>query len=222
MDPLDLAALPETLPVLPLRNAVIFPAGVLPVAIGRPKTVAVARAGSETALMVIAQRQLETEDPAPNDLYGIGVICRIADAVWRSDGAQFNLIGICRAAVKEWTATEPFLRASFTLHEDTVAGEREWLAALRKAAHALLDAHPRLPRHVRSLVEQIDNPLHLADLLAANALESIDDKQVILEAAPAVRVERVLRHVARLTEVARTRPLTAHDRWLKLRRWLRL
>lgn len=213
---------PEELPVLALRNAVLFPGGSLPVAIGGPKSMQAARAAVEGGLFVVAYRSLDVVDPKPRDLFATGTVAKIHDADWSEDSARLVLHGVRRASVTDWCATEPFLRAWVTTQQEQVSDltlHEEWLSALRTATRQLVAVDWRIPAQAVALLEQCAHPIHLADMLAANVLGSVAERQIILESEPKARVERLLRHLSRLKAEAEARPRTVSDWLARVQRW---
>lgn len=184
------------------------------------------RAAVEGRLFVVAQRALDEHlDPGPRDLFAVGTVARIHDAHLSEGSARLVLHGVRRASVTHWCAPEPFLRAWVTTEQEQVSDltlHEEWLSALRSATRQLVAVDWRIPARAVALLDQVPHPIHLTDLLAANLLGTIAERQIILESEPQARVERLLRHLARLKLEAEVRPRTLGDWLARFQRWLAL
>src|SRR4029450_12481742 len=104
-------AVPEVLPLLPVRDAVVFPGVTRPLAIGRPKSLAaLARAGQGGFLVIASQREAETEDPGIAALSPVACIVRVARVIdARGDGKQAIVVGVARTGLAEAVETDPCL-----------------------------------------------------------------------------------------------------------------
>ena len=200
--------LPGELPILPLRNSVFFPGAVMPLTIGRAKTIRlIEEATRENSLLgIITQRAPEIDDPAPDDMYDIGTAARIIKLA-RTGKDGFNIVveGISRFRLDEVTQEEPFFTAKITplLDEGTGDVEVEALAVnLKNTAREVIDMLPEIPVMAKQLLESIQAPGHLADLITANIDATIEEKQEVLEAVHLkLRLKRVLELLSRQFEV---------------------
>jgi ATP-dependent Lon protease len=200
--------LPGELPILPLRNSVFFPGAVMPLTIGRAKTIRlIEEATREDSLLgIITQKAPEIDDPAHEDLYEIGTAARIIKMA-RTGKDGFNIVveGIARFRLDTITQEEPFFTAKVTalLDEGTGDVEVEALAHnLKTTAREVIDMLPEIPVMAKQLLESINAPGHLADLITANIDATIEEKQEILEAVHLkVRLKRVLELLSRQFEV---------------------
>ncbi|MDF1562636.1 MAG: endopeptidase La [Deltaproteobacteria bacterium] len=183
------ADVPEELPILPLRNSVFFPGGVLPLAVGRKKTIALIKEAvrDDSLIGVVSQRRAEDEDPSETDLYTVGTVARIVKLLKMGDD-NYSLVvqGLARFRVKSLAQTEPFLKAKIdpvSVDEGAESDvEVQALAInLKKLASEVIDLMPDLPAAATELIESITEPGHLADLIAANIDVPIDEKQTVLE-----------------------------------------
>jgi len=183
------ANLPSNLeiPVLAIRNTVIFPVLAFPINVGRPKSVKAveeALATEEKFLGIFAQRDPKTEHPDPSDLYQVGTVVKILKMV-KVPGNKLNVIiqGLARARVKDWTETETYLRADIeSFKPDAPTREAENLmSTLRELAQKIIDLSPQIPAEASFLVRSIDEPGVLADIVASNLNIPPDEKQELLE-----------------------------------------
>ena len=181
--------LPDTLevPILAIRNTVIFPVLAFPINVGRKKSVkSVEEAlGTEEKLLgIFSQIDPKTENPEPEELHAVGTIVKILKMV-KVPGNKLNVIiqGLARAKVKRWTQTGAFLRAELEVVRPEAAGpEAEALmGSLRELAQKIIDLSPQIPSEANFLVRSIDEPGVLADIVASNLNIQAEDKQELLE-----------------------------------------
>ncbi|MGB5702058.1 MAG: endopeptidase La [Polyangiales bacterium] len=201
------------LPVLPIRNAVLFPAAVAPFDVGREKSVALVEDIEnldQPIIAIIAQRDPSTDDPSQNDLYPVGVAARVLKALKHSSG-NYSLIlqGLVRIRLEEVVTSEPYLRARVSRLDEpaTEDVESEALAmSLRDIAKQVIQLMPELPREAGSLIDSIQEHGQLADLVAANLDAPVDEKAQLLETLDAKeRIRKVLRLLTRQLEILKMR-----------------
>lgn len=202
------SSLPSELPILPLRNSVFFPGAVMPLTIGRSKTIRlIEEATKEKSLLgIITQKSPEIDDPNLEDLYQIGTAARIIKMA-RAGKDGFNIVveGICRFKVDEFTQKEPFFIAKISplVDEGTSDVEVEALSInLRNTAREVIDLLPEIPVMAKQLLDSISAPGHLADLITANIDATIEEKQEVLESIRLKkRLVKVLELINRQFEV---------------------
>jgi ATP-dependent Lon protease len=181
-----------SLPILPLRNSVLFPTSVVPINVGRPRSVRLVQdlLGKDRALVgVVSQHRVETSEPSFDDVYRVGTVARVVKVI-RLGSANYSVVlnGIARVRVVEGQTLEPYMRAKVERVDDL--GERDeeldaWLATLREATREVLSLMPNLPRETAGILDHVREPGALADLIAANfppSEASVADKQKVLEA----------------------------------------
>jgi ATP-dependent Lon protease len=173
--------------VLPLRNSVLFPHAVMPISVGRRKTLALVENALEHDLpiVVVSQREASVDEPAPpEDLYEEGTVARILKAI-RVGGGNINLIiqGIERSRVVRFTETDPFLSAEIEAL-DTVDEESLEIEALARNLtlqfRKLVEVHPNLSGDISELSLPEDDPDRLADLVASVLPIPVADKMELL------------------------------------------
>jgi ATP-dependent Lon protease len=203
----------DELPVLPIRNAVLFPAAVAPFDVGREKSVALVEDIEnldQPIIAIVAQRDPSTDDPDQNDLYPVGVAARVLKALKHSSG-NYSLIlqGLVRIRLKQVVTTEPYIRARVARLDEPKAEdvESEALAmSLRDVAKQVIHLMPELPREAGSLIDSIQEHGQLADLVAANLDAPVDEKSELLETLdPKERIRKVLRLLTRQLEILKMR-----------------
>ncbi len=177
------------LPILPLRNSVMFPASVVPINVGRAKSVQVIEniaSADDQIIGVLSQKKADTEDPGWSDLYAMGTSARILKMVKLGDGNYSVVLqGVDRIRLIRPTAIEPYLSAKVECIPSTLAGdvEIEALATnLKETARQLIALLPNLPREASGVLDHVTDPGTLADLVASNLTVSVDEKQKVIEA----------------------------------------
>jgi ATP-dependent Lon protease len=178
---------PNTIPVLPIRNLVVFPGTVMPLNIGRPKSKAVLDdvMPGDKLIAVLTQKTPDVEDPTENDVYAVGVVCTILKLLKLNDGNQSIIVhGLARFRVKKFNPEGSFLTADIEILDD-VAGtgnESEALVqSVKQQAARVVELSPNTPDEVQQVISSITNPSALADFLAANLNADVADKQKLLE-----------------------------------------
>jgi ATP-dependent Lon protease len=189
-------------PILPLRNSVVFPASVVPINVGRPRSVRLVDdiVGEEKAVLgIVTQKRPDIDDPRFDELNTIGTLARVVRVIrLGSDNYSVVVHGIGRMRLVEPISLEPYARARYeripddlerTPELDTKAND------LRTLVRKLLPLVPNLPKELAQVVDNVREPGTLADLITANlAIDqlTLDEKQAILETLdPLKRIERV-------------------------------
>ncbi len=201
--------IPQVLPILPLRNSVFFPGGVLPLAVGRQKTIALIKDAvrDDQVIGVVTQRKAEEEDPGAADLYAMGTVARIVKLLkMGEDNYSLVVQGLARFRVLDLVQESPYLKARVEAVEDRTAAENVEVEALginlKKLAREVIELMPELPAAATELVESITHPGHLADLIAANVDVPIEEKQAVLETVDLkARMKLVLELLNRKREI---------------------
>ncbi|MFL5352952.1 LON peptidase substrate-binding domain-containing protein [Archangium sp.] len=179
-------AIPPTLPVLPLRNSVMFPGAVVPLSVKRPSSLTLVQDAvrADGLFVLAAQKDMGDEDPKPIGLYPVATVARITQVKKAEDGAlNLQVQGLARCRLTWFVQQTPYLTAQLELLPE-VPGPFENLAAAAEELRGLarqLAQRPGVPPEADTLVTRIPNPGHLADLLAANLPLRVQDKQQALE-----------------------------------------
>src|SRR3954447_18436017 len=203
----------DELPVLPIRNAVLFPGAVAPFDVGREKSVALVEDVhnlSTPVIAIFAQRDPSTDDPSAEDLYPVGCAARVLNALKHSSG-NYSLIlqGLTRIRMDHVLTHSPYLKAKIKrLDEPQVEDvEAEALAmSLRDIAKQVIQLMPELPREAASLIDSIQAPGALADLVAANLDAPVEEKAQLIETIEVKdRIRKVLRLLTRQLEILKMR-----------------
>ncbi|MBK9557806.1 MAG: endopeptidase La [Bacteroidetes bacterium] len=179
---------PETIAVMPLRNTVLFPGVVLPITVGREKSIKaiqVAFKGNKL-IGVVAQRDGNIEDPDTSQLYTTGVIAKVIKQIKMPDGSTTVIIqGKKRFAVNKFTAQDPFLQASITLLEDNTKGDKKEfnaiVSAIKDLASSIVKISPNIPQEANVVLKNINSPVFLMHFVSSNLQIDVADKQKLLE-----------------------------------------
>jgi len=183
----DKVIIPGEIPILPLRGTVLFPDLILPIMVGRKKSVKLIddAMDSNRIIGVITQKRSETEDPKETDLYSVGVAALILRMIRELDGSQRVIVqGVSRIKVKECIQREPYFKVrSETIDEGLAQGvEIEALIMnLKNLFQRAVELAPYLTSELGTMVSNIKSPSILADLIASNLNISTTEKQGILE-----------------------------------------
>jgi ATP-dependent Lon protease len=190
---------PNLLPILPIRNIVVFPGTVMPLNVGRAKSKNLLDEvmPSEKVIGVVAQRNPEVEDPRGEDLHTVGVACMILKLFKLPDGNQSIIVhGLARFRLISVEQTDPFPIARIDILEDIVTPSPQLDAlvnSVRQQANRLIELSPNTPDEAAQVLNSITSPSALADFLAANIQADVNEKQSILAE---LDVEKRLRLIA--------------------------
>lgn len=180
--------IPDTLPVLPLRNTVLFPGVVLPITVGRDKSIkAVNEAYKQDKLVgVVAQRDVNIEDPEPKDLCAIGTIAKIVKLIKMPDGGTTIIIqGKKRFELLNMVSEDPYFRASIRmLADDEVPKQEDFnaiVSSIKDLATQIIQLSPNLPTEASIILKNIENPSFLINFVSSNLNSDLSEKQGLLE-----------------------------------------
>lgn len=207
----DAAEVPEALPILPVRDAVIFPYMTIPLQIGREVSIrALERALKDRRmLLLVAQKDVRLEAPGPEDLYTVGTVSIIVRMLKEEDGKVKVLVqGLTKARVREIVCQDPYLFAKIDPIQEPMLGviPIEVEALMRSVRDMLEDflGIKNLPNEILTLTENIRDPGVLADLIAANLNLKVSEAQRLLECSdPVQRLEKVGEELHREIELSR-------------------
>ena len=181
------AALPLQMPLLPLRDVVVFPHMVIPLFVGRPKSIKALEAAMESgkSIMLVAQRSAAKDEPGPEDLYAIGAIATILQMLKLPDGTVKVLVeGGQRARIVEVSDVTTHFMASVTPITIAVEPDRE-IEAMRRTMVQQFDQYVKLnkkiPPEILTSIAGIDDASRLADQIAAHLPLKLEQKQEVLE-----------------------------------------
>ena len=202
--------IPVVLPVLPVRDVVVFPGVTVPLAVGREKSLAALEEATESDFLIVAsQRDPSTEDPGFHDLYPVGCVVRVVRIIdARSHGKQAVVVGVIRTRLSEPIADSPALRMPLDVLEDidpdSSLTDAVWKRVV-ELAHRVIDMHDDYPEEWKNFVSGIPEAGLLADVVASTLPLPPEEKALLLaEANPTQRLERVATHLEREVTIAET------------------
>ncbi|MGE0546392.1 MAG: endopeptidase La [Kofleriaceae bacterium] len=205
--------IPDTLPILPLRNSVLFPGAIIPIDVGRRKSVRLvedAIAKERPVIGILTQKDARTEDPGAGDLYMVGCAARILKVIkLAKDNFSVILQGVSRFEVSTFDGAEPFLAAKVRSVPDPTASDVELDALvmnLKDIAKRVVKLMPELPKEAGALVDSVTEAGHLADLITSHLELEVGEKQDVLETFDLkTRTRKVLQFLSRQLEVLKVR-----------------
>jgi ATP-dependent Lon protease len=200
---------PRTLPVLPVRDTVLFPHAVLPLTVGRESSVQLINSlGEDKTIVVVAQREARVDTPQPTDLYAIGTLATVHKVVRMPNQSLFVFAeGLERVRVVEYTQITPFLRGTVQTIDEIVPEKSAEEEALQRNVTTLFQqivaGSPTLSDELATVAMNIEEPGRLVDFIASSLPSlSTRDKQEVLETADVrVRLEKINQHLAKELEV---------------------
>lgn len=184
----DEQAVPAEIPILALRNTVLFPGVVLPITVGRDKSIkAVTDAYKADKLIgVVAQKDSNVEEPAVSDLEDIGTVAKIAKLIKMPDGGTTIIIqGRKRCKIQEITSDDPYFKAKIeVLTEVSLKDDPDFdamIGSIKDLAGQIISLSPGLPSEAAIILKNIENPSFLIHFVSSNLNSDIKDKQRLLE-----------------------------------------
>ena len=183
----DTQVIPAEMPLLPLRNTVLFPGVVIPITVGRDKSIkAVSDAYKADKLIgVIAQKDSTIEEPTVSDLEEIGTVAKIAKMIKMPDGGTTIIIqGKKRFKVEEITAEDPYFKARIkVLQDEVLKNDTDFdamVGSIKDLAAQIISISPNLPSEATIILKNIENPAFLIHFVSSNLNSDIKQKQQLL------------------------------------------
>ena len=202
--------LPEKLPVLPLRNTTLFPVLITPMLATtvRARQLVEEAMLADRLLVTVSARDEQVEQPEQQDLYEVGTAVRILRmAKGRNDSLRLWVQGLRRVRILAFTQSDPYLRASIRVLDETIERGLEMEALQRNVTQQfseVTEGSSTVPEPIRAIVAGMTDPSALADIVAAHLGLSVPERQKLLESLDVrERLERLSVHLAREREVGR-------------------
>ena len=177
-----------TLPMLPLRETVVYPAQFVPLFVGRPKSLRAIEEAMQTdrEILVVAQKAASVEDPATSDLFQAGTVCQIMQVLKLPDGIIKILVeGLYRGVIRRYVEQDEY----FSVEVEEVADKddkADKVRSLRQSVLALFEQYLKLnkkiPMEIFNVASKVDHPGRMADIIATHLPLKLDVKQSVLEA----------------------------------------
>ncbi|MEI7960289.1 MAG: endopeptidase La [Chitinophagaceae bacterium] len=179
----------DIIPILPLRNTVLFPGVVIPITVGRDKSIQAVKAAyaKDKLIGVVSQKDGNIEDPQPIDLCKVGTIAKIIKMIKMQDGGTTIIIqGKKRFELLEMKEEDPFFKASVAvLSEEKVDGEdknfQAYLSNIRDLATQIIQLSPNFPSEASMILKNIESPIFLINFVSSNLNADLSAKQELLE-----------------------------------------
>ncbi|MEQ9308828.1 MAG: endopeptidase La [Balneolaceae bacterium] len=182
------ALVPDSLPILPLKNTVLFPGVVVPITVGRDRSLALVKeayAGDKT-IGVVTQKDMDVEEPEFGDLHKIGTVAQILKLIKMPDGSRSIVIqGKSVFEIDEFTQDQPYFKAKVKSFPKQMDIEGLELSAsvrnVKETAVDIINKSPNIPSEAAVAVNNINSPTFLLNFIASNLNVDIDEKQDLLE-----------------------------------------
>ncbi|HUY80820.1 MAG TPA: endopeptidase La [Acidobacteriaceae bacterium] len=203
----------RALPVLPVRDTVLFPHAVLPLTVGRESSIQLIQSlGDEKRIVVVAQRDAKMDSPQPSDLYAYGTLATIHKVVKMPNQSLFVFTeGTERVKLGRFLQVEPFMTADIETIPEVLAATGSELEAIQRnvltAFQQIVAASPTLSDELQTIAMNIEEPGRLVDFIASSLpFLAASDKQELLETPDVMaRLDRVNKHLAKELEVQQLR-----------------
>ena len=210
---------PDELPILPLKNTVLFPGVVVPITVGRDRSLKLVKEAyeSDKTIGVVSQKDEEDEDPDSEDLYEVGTVAKILKLIKMPDGSKSIVIqGQTTFKVEEYLQKDPYFKASVDPYRQEMDIEGVELDAsirsVKETASKIVNLSPNIPSEASVAINNISSPNFLLNFISSNLNVSTNDKQEVLEIRQfSERLERVMEflnkelQVLNLSEEIRTK-----------------
>ncbi|HLU92807.1 MAG TPA: endopeptidase La [Membranihabitans sp.] len=191
----------DQLPIVALRNTVLFPGVVIPITVGRDKSMRAVKAAHDQSnlLGIVSQKRAETEDPLPDELYHIGTVARIVKLIHTNDGSLTAILqGRFRFELESITSDHPFLYGKVRPLPNVSGDVNEvevqaLLSSINDTARKIIELSPQIPSEAMMMLKNIDSPVFLLDFISSNLNVNVLAKQDILEESNLkLKAEKVL------------------------------
>tara|TARA_R100001143_G_C3361331_1_gene136744 strand:- start:38720 stop:41260 length:2541 start_codon:yes stop_codon:yes gene_type:complete len=200
---------PDNLPILPLKNTVLFPGVVVPITVGRDRSLALVKEAYENdkTIGVVAQKDESVEEPDSDDLYRKGTVAQILKLIKMPDGSKSIVIqGKSIFEIDEFTQEKPYFRAKVNpiRHEMDLQGVEldASIRSVKETATKIVNLSPNIPSEASIAINNISSPTFLLNFISSNLQVSLADKQKLLEVDTfSKRLEKVMEHLNKELQV---------------------
>ncbi len=200
---------PDNLPILPLKNTVLFPGVVVPITVGRDRSLALVKEAYENdkTIGVVAQKDESVEEPDSDDLFRKGTVAQILKLIKMPDGSKSIVIqGKSIFEIDEFTQEKPYFRAKVTpiRHEMDLQGVEldASIRSVKETATKIVNLSPNIPSEASIAINNISSPTFLLNFISSNLQVTLADKQNLLEVDTfSKRLEKVMEHLNKELQV---------------------
>lgn len=178
----------DVLPVMPLKNTVLFPGVIIPITVGREKSMRAVSAShdADKYILVLTQVNSQTEEPGSIDLYQTGTVAKVVKLLKMPDGSQTVILqGRKRCLVTEWVSDEPFLKARISKREHIPSTNKieyeAMIQSVMEKSKRIVELMPQIPNEAQVLLKNINDDRFLLHFISSNLNLPIQKKQELLE-----------------------------------------
>lgn len=201
--------IPDQLPILPLKNTVLYPGVVIPITVGRDRSLELVRKSYETdkVIGIVTQKKKDQEDPSPEELYHVGTIAQILKLIKMPDGSKSIVIqGKSVFEIEEFSQFDPYYIAKvrpYIYHQDISGVELDAaLRSVKETATQIVNLSPNIPSEAAIAINNINSPTFLLNFISSNLNVSLDEKQRLLEIKSfSEKMERVMSYLKKEMQV---------------------
>ncbi len=180
---------PEVLPILPLRNTVLFPGVVIPITVGRDKSIKLIKEyyKEDRIIGVVSQKDIDVEDPGPEDISRIGTVAHIIKMLQMPDGNTTVIIqGKKRFEIVDFIQSDPFFIAKVIHYESSEVPKNDknfnaLISSLKDLALQIITLTPHVPAEAKFALTNIESPVFLVNFVSSNLNIDVNEKQSLLE-----------------------------------------
>jgi ATP-dependent Lon protease len=180
---------PTELPILPVRNTVLFPGVVIPITVGRDKSIKLINDAYDGDKMVgvVAQKDQTEEDPHTDGLFGIGTLAKILKLLKMPDGSSTVILqGVRRVKIESFTQEKPYFKAKIAVfsNEDKKPEEKRFdglVGSIKDLALQIIQESPQIPTEASVAIKNIESPVFLINFISSNLQVPVKEKQGLLE-----------------------------------------
>lgn len=205
-DKMNKEEIPNELPILSLRNNVLFPGVVIPITVGRDKSIKLikdAYAGNKT-IGVVSQKDSSIEDPSSSDLNTVGTVGQILRHLKMPDGSTTAIIqGKRRLEIQAFTQEDPYLKATINTSVDVKPDEQDerfhaLFSSIKDMALKIIKESPNIPSEAAFAIKNIESPTFMINFISSNMQAEVEVKQKMLEQTDLTeRAQMVLKHLSK-------------------------
>ena len=201
--------IPDQLPILPLKNTVLYPGVVIPITVGRDRSLELVKKAYETdkIIGIVTQKKQDQEDPAPDELYHVGTVAQILKLIKMPDGSKSIVIqGKSVFEIDEFTQYDPYYIAKirpFIYNQDVSGVELDAaLRSIKETAIQIVNLSPNIPSEAGIAINNINSPTFLLNFISSNLNISLDEKQRLLEIKTfSEKMEKVMNYLKKEMQV---------------------
>lgn len=200
-DDVDDIDYPDNLSILPIKNQVLFPGVVIPITVGRQKSIKLVKQAynkGNKIIGVVAQKEPEAEEPTVNDIYRVGTVAKIVKMLVLPDGNTTIIIqGKKRFKIENFQKEDPYIVAGVQYIEEKFPERirketKALIQSIKDAAYKILKLNPEIPQEAQAAIDSIESPAFLIHFLSSNISANASEKQKLLETNDGLRRAKLL------------------------------